>query len=68
MADERPQLTKNRTRYTFYPHTQSVPDNAEGPVCSTARSDSPQMWRFLQKVWKALWSLLAVWMAAIRSM
>ena len=30
MADERPQLTKKRTRYTFYPHTQSVPDNA-GP-------------------------------------
>ena len=30
MADERPQLTKDRTRYTFYPHTQSVPDNA-GP-------------------------------------
>ena len=30
MADERPQLTKDRTRYTFYPHTQAVPDNA-GP-------------------------------------
>jgi arylsulfatase len=30
MADERPQLTKGRTRYTFYPHTQTVPDNA-GP-------------------------------------
>ncbi len=30
MADERPRLTKNRTHYTFYPHTQSVPDNA-GP-------------------------------------
>jgi arylsulfatase A-like enzyme len=30
MADERPQLTKGRTRYTFYPHTQAVPDNA-GP-------------------------------------
>ena len=30
MADERPQLTKDRTRYTFYPHTQTVPDNA-GP-------------------------------------
>jgi arylsulfatase len=30
MADERPQLTKDRTRYTFYPHTQAVPYNA-GP-------------------------------------
>jgi arylsulfatase len=30
MADERPQLTKDRTRYTFYPHTQAVPFNA-GP-------------------------------------
>jgi arylsulfatase len=27
-ADERPQLTKNRTHYTFYPHTQAVPYNA----------------------------------------
>ena len=30
MADERPQLTKDRTHYTFYPHTQAVPFNA-GP-------------------------------------
>ena len=30
MADERPQITKDRKRYTFYPHTQAVPDNA-GP-------------------------------------
>jgi arylsulfatase A-like enzyme len=30
MADERPQLTKNRKRYTFFPNTQTVPDNA-GP-------------------------------------
>jgi len=30
MADERPQLTKDRARYTFYPHTQAVPFNA-GP-------------------------------------
>ena len=30
IADERPQLTKDRTHYTFYPHTQAVPDNA-GP-------------------------------------
>jgi arylsulfatase A-like enzyme len=30
MLDERPQLTKDRTRYTFYPHTQAVPYNA-GP-------------------------------------
>jgi arylsulfatase A-like enzyme len=30
MADERPQLTKERTHYTFYPHTQAVPYNA-GP-------------------------------------
>ncbi len=29
-ADERPQLTKDRTSYTFYPNTQSVPFNA-GP-------------------------------------
>jgi len=29
-ADERPQLTKDRTSYTFYPNTQSVPMNA-GP-------------------------------------
>jgi len=27
-ADERPQLTKNRTHYTFYPHTQAVPYQA----------------------------------------
>jgi arylsulfatase len=30
MQDARPQLTKDRKRYIFYPHTQSVPDNA-GP-------------------------------------
>jgi hypothetical protein len=30
MLDERPQLTKDRARYTFYPHTQAVPYNA-GP-------------------------------------
>ena len=30
MADERPQLTKDRTSYKFYPHTQAVPFNA-GP-------------------------------------
>lgn len=29
-ADERPQLTADRNRYTFYPHTQAVPFNA-GP-------------------------------------
>jgi arylsulfatase len=29
-AEERPQLTKDRTSYTFYPHTQAVPFNA-GP-------------------------------------
>lgn len=29
-ADERPQIAKDRSRYTFYPHTQSVPYNA-GP-------------------------------------
>jgi arylsulfatase A-like enzyme len=29
-AEERPQITKDRTSYTFYPHTQSVPFNA-GP-------------------------------------
>jgi arylsulfatase len=29
-ADERPQLTADRARYTFYPHTQGVPFNA-GP-------------------------------------
>lgn len=29
-ADERPQITADRTSYTFYPHTQSVPFNA-GP-------------------------------------
>jgi arylsulfatase len=29
-ADERPQLTKDRTHYTFYPHTQAVPWDA-GP-------------------------------------
>ena len=31
MTEERPQLTKNRTKYTFYPHTQAVPFNA-GPM------------------------------------
>jgi arylsulfatase len=30
MLDERPQITKDRTSYTFYPHTQAVPYNA-GP-------------------------------------
>jgi arylsulfatase A-like enzyme len=30
MLDERPQITKDRARYTFYPHTQAVPYNA-GP-------------------------------------
>jgi arylsulfatase A-like enzyme len=30
MLDERPQITKDRKHYTFYPHTQAVPDNA-GP-------------------------------------
>lgn len=30
MADERPQLTKDRTSYKFYPHTQAIPFNA-GP-------------------------------------
>ncbi|MCB9129514.1 MAG: arylsulfatase [Anaerolineales bacterium] len=29
-ADERPQITADRTSYTFYPHTQAVPFNA-GP-------------------------------------
>ena len=29
-ADERPQIAKDRTSYTFYPHTQAVPFNA-GP-------------------------------------
>jgi arylsulfatase len=29
-AEERPQITKDRTSYTFYPHTQAVPFNA-GP-------------------------------------
>ena len=29
-ADERPQITPDRTSYTFYPHTQAVPFNA-GP-------------------------------------
>ena len=29
-ADERPQISKDRTQYTFYPHTQAVPFNA-GP-------------------------------------
>ena len=30
LAEERPQIAKDRTSYTFYPHTQSVPYNA-GP-------------------------------------
>ncbi len=30
MLDERPQITKDRMHYTFYPHTQAVPYNA-GP-------------------------------------
>jgi arylsulfatase len=29
-AEERPQIAKDRTRYTYYPHTQAVPFNA-GP-------------------------------------
>jgi arylsulfatase len=30
LAEQRPQIAKDRTSYTFYPHTQSVPNNA-GP-------------------------------------
>jgi arylsulfatase len=30
LAEERPQIAKDRTSYTFYPHTQAVPFNA-GP-------------------------------------
>ncbi len=38
MADERPQLTKDRTRYTFYPHTQAVPFNAGSRLLNRTHS------------------------------
>jgi arylsulfatase A-like enzyme len=38
MADERPQLTKGRTHYVFYPHTQMIPDNAGPRVLNRTHS------------------------------
>jgi arylsulfatase len=37
-ADERPQLTKARQRYTYYPGTSAVPDNAAARVLNRPHS------------------------------
>ncbi|MFH0341003.1 MAG: arylsulfatase [Chromatiales bacterium] len=37
-ADERPQLTKDRTTYVYYPHTQSIPENVAVKVLNRAHS------------------------------
>jgi arylsulfatase len=37
-AEERPQLTKDRTSYTFYPHTQEVPMNASAQIINRPHS------------------------------
>jgi arylsulfatase len=46
-AEERPQIAKDRTSYTYYPHTQSVPFNAgprllNRPHAITADVDIPE--------------------------
>ena len=66
MTEERPQLTKNRTKYTFFPHTQAVPFNA-GPCCLTELIPSPRMWKFPLAERKAPWFPLAAWMAVTPS-
>jgi len=38
MADDRPQIAINRTRYTYYPGTQSVPSNAAAKVLNRPHS------------------------------
>jgi hypothetical protein len=37
-ADERPQLTKDRQTYVYYPHTQSVPENVAVKTLNRAHS------------------------------
>ena len=37
-ADERPQLTQERTNYVYFPHTQAVPENAAVKVLNRAHS------------------------------
>jgi arylsulfatase A-like enzyme len=37
-ADERPQLTKDRQTYVYYPHTQTVPENVAVKVLNRAHS------------------------------
>ena len=37
-ADERPQLTKDRTTYVYYPGTQTVPENVAVKVLNRAHS------------------------------
>jgi arylsulfatase A-like enzyme len=37
-AEERPQLVKDRTSYTFYPHTQEVPMNASAQIINRPHS------------------------------
>ena len=37
-ADERPQLTGDRTSYVYYPHTQAIPENVAVKVLNRAHS------------------------------
>lgn len=37
-ADERPQITKDRTSYVYYPHTQLVPENVAAKTLNRAHS------------------------------
>jgi arylsulfatase A-like enzyme len=37
-ADERPQLTKDRQTYTYYPHTQMIPENVAAKVLNRSHS------------------------------
>jgi arylsulfatase A-like enzyme len=38
LADERPQLAKDRKAYTYYPHTQAVPENVAARVLNRPHS------------------------------
>src|SRR5690606_30729401 len=37
-ADERPQLARERSRYVYYPHLESVPENVAAKVLNRAHS------------------------------
>ncbi len=65
-ADERPQLTKNRTHYTFYPHTQAVPYNAGAITLNRTHSITADV-EIPSGGAEGLSFLLEAWMAAIRS-